>query len=115
MATTLHKALTGIVDVLTAAGVNAAVDPRDLNLPGVWVTVHDITDPTLCGDYSVRAQLCLIVGDFGTATSLHHLDGLLAAVADVVTFDEPVRPARFTPPGIAPCHGLSVITSTDIN
>lgn len=113
--TALHTALTGVVDVLTAAGINAALDPRDLNLPGVWVTVHDITDPTLCGGYDVRAQLCLIAGDFATATALQHLGALLDAVAAVVTFDEPVRPARFTPPGLAPCHGLSVITSTETN
>ena len=109
----LSAALTAVVDALTAAGINATTDPRDLSLPGAWVTVHDVIDPTLCGGYTVRADVCLMAGDTGAPHSVEALGQLLDLAAQVLTFDEPVRPMTVTPPGVAPTPALVITTTTD--
>lgn len=108
----LSAALAAVVDALTAAGINATTDPRDLTLPGAWVTVHDIVAPTLCGGYTVRADVCLMVADTGAPHAVDALGRLLDAAATVLTFDEPVVPMTVTPPGAAPLPALVITTTT---
>lgn len=109
----LADALEGVVKALTDAGINATTDPRDITIPGAWVTVHDITDPRLCGDFTVRADVFLIATDNGAPLANDAVGELLDTVADVLTFDEPVTPVVATPPGLAPLPALVITTTTD--
>lgn len=113
MTSPLTVALDGVVTALVNAGINATTDPRDLTLPGAWVTVHDVTTPVLCGGYTVRADVCLMAGDTGAPHSVEALGQLLDLAAQVLTFDEPVRPMTVTPPGVAPTPALVITTTTD--
>ncbi|ANA87587.1 hypothetical protein PBI_JEANIE_9 [Gordonia phage Jeanie] len=108
----LAASLERIVTALEAAGVSATTDARNLNPPCAWVTVADVTTPTLCGGYQVRAAVCLIAGDFGSGQSLGALGELLDKAAEVVTFDEPVKPMTVTPPGVGVALPALVITTT---
>ncbi|GMV27720.1 MAG: hypothetical protein AMXMBFR58_37510 [Phycisphaerae bacterium] len=110
----LVDALGRVVDRLREAGIDATTDPRDLNPPCAWVTVHDITTPVLCGSYEVRAAVCLIAGDAGSPQSLAALGAMLDTVTDCVTFDEPVAPMNIQPPGVgAPIPALVIVTTTN--
>lgn len=113
MAANLKRSLDAVVEALRSAGIRASTDPRNLRLPGAWVTVHDITDPTLCGGLTIRADVCLITGDSGAPLNLDKLGQLLDAAVTVLTLDEPARPATVTPPGMAPCPALVITTTTD--
>ncbi|AKI28622.1 hypothetical protein GMA5_8 [Gordonia phage GMA5] len=113
MASTLALALDRVVEALTEVGIAATTDPRDLQIPGAWVTVHDVIDPTLCGSFTVRADVCLIAADNGMPFEVEALGTLLDLVADAVTFDEPVRPMTVTPPGLAPLPALVITTTTE--
>lgn len=112
MTSELTAGLQRIADRLTAAGVPATIDPRDLNPPCAWVTVHDITTPMLCGGYEVRAAVCLIAGDAGSPLSLEALGTMLDAAAECVTFDEPVTPMVVQPPGVGTSIPALVIVTT---
>lgn len=109
---TITDALGRVVDALTEVGISATTDPRDLTMPGAWVTLHDVTDPILCGGYTVRADVCLIVGDHGAPLALDALGDLLDQAAAVLTFDEPVVPMTVTPPGVASMPALVITTTT---
>ncbi|QDF17427.1 hypothetical protein SEA_COEUR_9 [Gordonia phage Coeur] len=113
MSSTLAQALDRVVDALTTAGIRASTDPRNLRLPGAWVTVHDIADPVLCGGYTIRADVCLITGDAGAPLSIDKLGDMFDRALEVLTLDEPARPATVTPPGMAPCPALVITTTTE--
>lgn len=109
----LEDALARTVQRLKVAGITATTDPRDINPPCAWVTVHDIITPTLCGGYEVRAAVCLITGDSGSPTSLATLGTMLDTAAEVLTFDEPVTPMVVQPPGVGvSLPALVIITTT---
>ena len=109
----LTTALGTVVERLTAAGINATTDARDLILPGAWVTVHDIAEVALCGEPLVRADVCLIVGDFGSPVYLEQMGTLLDRALTVLTLEEPARPMTVTPPGVAPMPALVITTHTE--
>lgn len=109
----LADSLTAVADTLTAAGIPATVEPRDLQIPGAWVTLHDVIDPTLCGEYTVRARVCLIASDNGMTHELDALGRMLDLAYDAVTFDEAVTPMTVTPPGMGPLPALVITTTTD--
>lgn len=111
----IGERLDRIVAVLNNAGIAATTDPRDLHIPGAWVTVHDVTEPVLAGDWTVRADVCLIAADNGAPFSIDALGELLDLASTVVTFDEPVRPMTVTPPGQGPLPALVITTTTDRN
>ncbi len=106
----LSASLDRLARDLTEAGIAATTDPRNIVTPGAWVTVHDVT-PFLAGSLSIRADVCLIVGDHGTTLALDRLGDLLDLAAAVLAWDEPARPMTITPPGTAPLPAL-VITTT---
>lgn len=113
MGSHLADSLAGVVAALVEAGVPATTDPRDLIIPGAWVTVHDVIDPTLCGTYTVRADVCLIASDNGMTLELEALGALLDLAGDTLTFDEPIRPMTVTPPGMAALPALVITTTTE--
>jgi hypothetical protein len=109
----LVQALDAVVAALRSTGMQATTDPRDLSIPGAWVTVHDVTETTLCGSLVIRADVHLIAGDMGSPQYLRDLDTLLDQAMGVLTLEEPARPAVSTPSGVGPLPSLIVTTSTD--
>lgn len=81
--------LDAVVAVLQGAGVSAAVDPRDLNTPCVWVTARSL--PTagrfMCGDRLMKVDLYLIAPDTGTPEAYRHLNDLLVKALSVLEPD----------------------------
>jgi hypothetical protein len=108
----IANALQGLVDALQAADVEASVDPSDLNLPGVFVTLDRVTDMTMAGGGIVRARLMLLVPERDHRRSLEALQDLYAATTDVVTPMSDVEattaalPAGHEVPGLTFTHDL---------
>lgn len=85
MAVDVVGTLQGLVDALRAADVEASLDPSDLNLPGVFVTLDRLTDYTLGGAAgTVRARLLCLGPDLDHRRALEGLQVLLAGVQAVV-------------------------------
>lgn len=108
----LTKPLADLATALREAGVEASVDPSDLSLPGVWVTLDRLADPTLLGWGSVRARLVLLVPDRDHLRALEALDALLEAVLAVVDPMSDVEAGTFTASG-TDVPGLSFTTDLD--
>lgn len=112
--------LNAWVEQLRAAGVNAAADPRDLTLPGVWITPNEITFPATLDLAQCTAQwmITVLAGDSNTLTALDELDTQLAALlaAGVLPDDDTIRPVTVQLPSQAadPLIGFQYTTSTTI-
>lgn len=91
--------LKALVTALKAADeddpINASNDHASLNLPGVWVTLNALADPTLGGAYEPSARLVLIVPETDQLRALENLEALLIRVAAVVTPMSDVTPVSF--------------------
>lgn len=90
--------LQDLVDALNAADVPASLDPNDLNLPGVFVTLDRLATGTLTGSYGiVRARLLLLVPERDARRSLEALEALYVATTAVVTpsSDTEALPANY--------------------
>ena len=81
----LGSAVAHLVAALTAAGIAATADPRDLTPPGVWVMLSEFDHVLLSGGITCRLRLVCVVGDVGTLDALDALSDLLNAVTGVVT------------------------------
>lgn len=93
--------LQALVDALTAGGVPAAIDPRDLTPPAAWVHLGPWTYDTLCGGDVVDAQVLIdLIGiDSGTLDAMGTLDDLeTLAVMILGPPRAPVQPATLTLP-----------------
>lgn len=92
--------IANLVTMLQEAGMDAAQDPSDLNLPGVWVTVEGIDPVTLDGSWQLDTVLFLIAPDIDhgrAAELLAELFNQLTALG--VTPDGIVRPQGVIMPG----------------
>ena len=69
--------LTGLADQLTAAGITASTDPRNLNPPCAWVSLDTLVFDRFGGDASGSAVVLLIAADAGMPTAADTLAGLL--------------------------------------
>jgi len=77
----IAETLAEVADTLTAAGVPTAVDPRDVNIPGGWVTVGPIGfDYLSSGVRTIAVDVFLIARDTGTPDSLGALGDMLDRV-----------------------------------
>jgi hypothetical protein len=78
--------LQTVADALTAGGVPAAVDPRDVSLPGAWVQRRTITRDLLGGGVTMRVRVWLIAPDVGMWGALELLDEMydVAVIAGVI-------------------------------
>lgn len=75
----LNVALTELVEELRSVNIAAALDPRDLTLPGVLVTPSSVDFDRLGGhDYTLEADLYLVAGNRGTDQALGELTDLVA-------------------------------------
>lgn len=72
-----RAALQDVATALSGAGLDAAIDPRDLTVPGVWVQRVTVTPDLLCaGAYTLRVRMMCVSPDVGTWDALDHLDNL---------------------------------------
>jgi hypothetical protein len=72
-------ALQEIADTLTAAGTSAFVDPRDADLPGVWVQRNLMALDLLGSCATLRIRLLMVSPNVGTWDALGFLDELETA------------------------------------
>lgn len=80
---TFTAALEAVVAQLTAAGLNASLDPADVSPPGVVVRADALLPAggKMCGDYPVRTSLILVVPATSTLAAYRALEELYAQVA----------------------------------
>lgn len=69
--------LQHLISALADADIAAALDPRDVNAPGAWITARKIKEMLFCGDIQITADVYLISRDVGTLQALEVLDQLL--------------------------------------
>jgi hypothetical protein len=71
-----RAALQQIADALTAGGVPAAVDPRDVTIPGAWVQRVWRAQDLLGDAVTLRIRVLLVSPDVGAWDALGHLDAM---------------------------------------
>lgn len=76
--------------LLQDVGVQASLDPADLNLPGVWLTVETIQAWTVRGTLRLTCALYLIAPNVDPVRALEELTDLYNTVRTVLTPDGPV-------------------------
>lgn len=85
----IGQSLQDIADQVTAAGVPASVDARNLNLPGAWVTPglvsFDVMDAATA---FMRFDVYLVAPDHGAVHSLDALGGMLAKLRQAIPVGE---------------------------
>lgn len=81
----IRTALDDVAARLETAGVAAAVDPRDITVPGAWVTTGPIAFDRLNGDVrTMQAVVYLLTRDTGTPDALDYLAEMIDAAATVL-------------------------------
>jgi len=86
---TIGDSLQDIANMVTNAGVPAAVDPRNLNLPGAWVTPGLVSFDVLDADTAfMRFEVYLVAPDHGAVASLNNLGDMLAKVRQAIPVGE---------------------------
>lgn len=77
----LADILNHVADELDLAGINATADPRDLTLPGVWITPEQITDATLStAGVTVTVAVVMVASSSTPELAVIDLDELLTAI-----------------------------------
>jgi hypothetical protein len=88
--------LQQLVDQLAAAGLDAALDARDVNPPGVLVTGADVTPAVkLSGNDRLNASVILFARDTGDANAYADLSDLYRRVVPVLGPSRTTDPAPF--------------------
>lgn len=82
--------LQALAETITAAGVQASLDPEALNLPGAWVTLEQFTRWTVQGGMRLQAAVYLIVPNTDHRRALVQLADLFNTVTTVLSPDGPV-------------------------
>lgn len=86
---TIGNALNDIAELVTAAGVPAAVDARNLSLPGAWVNPGTVSFDTLDADKAaMRFDVYLVAPDHGAIHSLNELGRMLSQLRDQLPVGE---------------------------
>lgn len=83
----VRAALQQLADALTAGGVPAAVDPRDVVLPGALVQYVAWADDLLGACITLRVRVVLIAPDVGTWDALGHIDGMRDLAVQVLALN----------------------------
>lgn len=85
------EALQNIADVCVSAGLDAAVDARDLTIPGVWVTPGTISFNTMSrNSASMDVDLYLVSPDHGATAAYDNLGDMLDQLVDVLYVSEAI-------------------------
>lgn len=111
------EALTGAVEAVNTAEldldpggpVRAALDPRGIGLPGVWVRFDGLAGPTLdCHVSGVLVTVFCVVASQDLERALGQAQELLALVADVIPPMSESRHVALAIPGVGtPATALS--------
>jgi hypothetical protein len=83
----IAQALTDLCTDLRLAGLNAAVDAEDVQVPGAWVTARDLARPTLAGSWEVTVHVWLVTSEATDSEALQVLEQLLDAALEVIAVD----------------------------
>jgi hypothetical protein len=83
----IAAALGDLCAQLAVAGVPAAVDPDDVQVPGAWVTARELARPTLAGNWEATVHIWLVTSDATDSQALQVLEQLLDGVLEVVAVD----------------------------
>lgn len=83
--------LQDVADLLTGAGLRAALDPQDVDPPGAWVTLEEFSQRTVRGDLRVTAAVYLIAPNVDYRRAMEQLAQLFNLARTVLTPDGPVR------------------------
>ncbi|QXG07725.1 hypothetical protein [Curtobacterium phage Penoan] len=77
----LDECVQHVADMLTAAGIPATGDPRDLNLPGAWVEPATVAFDTFDAQQAeVTMSVHLVTPDNGPMASMSALSDMLLTV-----------------------------------
>lgn len=80
------EAIKHLQQQLQQAGLSAAIDPRDLLLPGIWLTPDTGGASSLAGNFGeVTINLACIVPNRGASADLAALDKLIAKAEKAVS------------------------------
>ena len=82
MTVQLDKAMAEIVDALTAAGVRASADERDMNPPAAYVSVRRLAWDRLAG-YSMDVAVYAVVPNTGRLPALAALGPMVEQIRAV--------------------------------
>jgi len=78
----IGQAAQAVADALSALGVPAAVDGRDLQLPGAWVTPAAVRFDYLSGDrIAVDWDIYLITRDIPSVQAMDELGAMAVKIA----------------------------------
>lgn len=80
------------------AGIRAETDPRNVNAPGAWITVENVTHGATLDGARVRVNVYLVVPNTGTEQSLADLDDMLDRLTRVIDPDAPTTPTQIALP-----------------
>lgn len=87
------SSITDLVALLATVDIPASVDPADVNLPGAWIAVEDITHQvTLNGTMRLAVAVYLIVPDIDPRRAMESLAPVYNRLMEVVTPDGKVTP-----------------------
>jgi hypothetical protein len=112
----IAASMQGLADRLTAGGVRATIDPRDLNPPCALVAAPVVRWVFASGRLAVDWRLVVVVPSSGAANELKALGELLGRIAGILA-GEPVQatPADYPDPGGGdplPAYQLTWTTKT---
>lgn len=117
------ESLEGIAATLTAAGLNASVDPAEVTPPGVLVRGDAILPASakLCGDHPMRVALWLVVPATNYLVRYRLLEDLYGRVAvalatgdTTLTADERTFERLIMPDDPTPLPALRVTAMTRV-
>lgn len=113
----IGPAIVQLADELAAAGVRAAVDPRNLNPPCAWVKADKFDPDTFCSALSgqLTVDVWLLAANNGVVSSHTKLSELLEKALTVVDPTGPVEIDTVTlPSGGDPLPAYRIPTILDI-
>lgn len=83
----IRAALDHVIDLLFDVGIDATSDARNLQAPGVFVTVASIDDFTLGLQARVRGDIIAVVRDLGGDADIDHLDAIIRTIVPAIAAD----------------------------
>lgn len=111
--------LDQVCETLKTAGVNATIDPRNLNPPCAWVAAQTlpVARRTMCGDMPMKVGIYLIAGDAGVPEAYATLNDLLLKALTVLEQDGEIDLATSVsvPSGGGPLPAFYFTITTDSN
>lgn len=90
---------TELLEALDAAGVQASMDPAELNLPAAWLALDQVRRANVAGGLRLECRLFLISPDTDALRAVEKLGELYDKATTVVTPDGPVVSQGVVMPG----------------